>query len=176
VKLCPLQDGRLTAFIILFHSSSVGIATRYRLDGPGIGSRWERDFPHPCGRCVALTTYPQLTPTLKKRVQMHLYSPSGPSWPVIGRTLALSYYFYGRLHVGGIHMHSVCGKLNQFRSTLYVVRATRNSVFRINNEYVYYNCVSVCSTSAIKYTDDNRKKLGGVSLCSACLDELVMRG
>jgi len=26
--------------------SSVGIATRYWLDGPGIESRWERDFPH----------------------------------------------------------------------------------------------------------------------------------
>ena len=27
--------------------SSVGIATRYVLDGPGIESRWGRDFPHP---------------------------------------------------------------------------------------------------------------------------------
>ena len=27
--------------------TSVGIATRYRLDGPGIESRWWRDFPHP---------------------------------------------------------------------------------------------------------------------------------
>jgi hypothetical protein len=27
-------------------SSSVGIATGYGLDGPGIESRWERDFPH----------------------------------------------------------------------------------------------------------------------------------
>ena len=27
--------------------SSVGIATRYGLDGPGIESRWRRDFPHP---------------------------------------------------------------------------------------------------------------------------------
>jgi len=26
--------------------SSVGIATDYGLDGPGIESRWERDFPH----------------------------------------------------------------------------------------------------------------------------------
>ena len=25
---------------------SVGIATRYGLDGPGIESRWGRDFPH----------------------------------------------------------------------------------------------------------------------------------
>ena len=28
------------------HDSSVGIATRYGLDGPGIESRWGRDFPH----------------------------------------------------------------------------------------------------------------------------------
>jgi hypothetical protein len=27
--------------------SSVDIATRYGLDGPGIESRWWRDFPHP---------------------------------------------------------------------------------------------------------------------------------
>jgi hypothetical protein len=27
--------------------SSVGIATRYGLDDPGIESRWRRDFPHP---------------------------------------------------------------------------------------------------------------------------------
>jgi hypothetical protein len=27
-------------------SSSVGIATGYGLDGPGIESRWRRDFPH----------------------------------------------------------------------------------------------------------------------------------
>jgi hypothetical protein len=26
--------------------SSVGIATAYGLDGPGIESRWRRDFPH----------------------------------------------------------------------------------------------------------------------------------
>ena len=28
------------------HDSSVGIATGYGLDGPGIESRWRRDFPH----------------------------------------------------------------------------------------------------------------------------------
>ena len=27
--------------------SSVGIATHYWLDGPGIESRWRRDFQHP---------------------------------------------------------------------------------------------------------------------------------
>jgi hypothetical protein len=33
--------------IIVGRDSSVGIATGYGLDGPGIESRWgERDFPH----------------------------------------------------------------------------------------------------------------------------------
>jgi hypothetical protein len=31
---------------ILGPNSSVGIATRYGLDGSGIESRWGRDFPH----------------------------------------------------------------------------------------------------------------------------------
>ena len=31
---------------IMGRHSSVGIATRYGLDGPGIESRWGRDFPH----------------------------------------------------------------------------------------------------------------------------------
>jgi hypothetical protein len=31
----------------LGRNSSVGIATSYGLDGPGIESRWWRDFPHP---------------------------------------------------------------------------------------------------------------------------------
>ena len=37
-------------FIMLYsivgRDTPVGVATRYRLDGPGIESRWGRDFPH----------------------------------------------------------------------------------------------------------------------------------
>ena len=29
-----------------------------------------------------------------KRVELYLYSPSGPSWPVIGRTLPFIFYLY----------------------------------------------------------------------------------
>jgi hypothetical protein len=36
--------------------SSVGIATRYGLDGPGIESRWRRNFSHPSR--AALETNP----------------------------------------------------------------------------------------------------------------------
>ena len=68
--------------------SSVGIATRYGLDSPGIEFRWGRDFPHQSrpalgpthllyngyrvssrrqsGREVALTTHLHLEPRLKK--------------------------------------------------------------------------------------------------------------
>jgi len=70
--------------------SAVGIATRYRLDGPGIEFRWGRDFPHPSrlalgpaqpsmqwvpglcrgvkppGRAMALTTLPHLAPRLMR--------------------------------------------------------------------------------------------------------------
>jgi len=43
------------SFIFMGRDSSVGIATRYGLAGPGIESRWGRDFPH--------TSRPVLGPT-----------------------------------------------------------------------------------------------------------------
>jgi hypothetical protein len=68
--------------------SSVGIATCYGMDDPGIESRWRRDFPHPSrpalvpthspiqcvpdlgrrqsGQGVSLITRPYLAPRLKK--------------------------------------------------------------------------------------------------------------
>jgi len=38
IYLVTIQKGR---------DSSVGIATRYELEGQGIESRWVRDLPHP---------------------------------------------------------------------------------------------------------------------------------
>jgi hypothetical protein len=42
----------------LDRDSSVGIATRYGLDGPGIKSRWGRDFPHLSRSAVGPTQPP----------------------------------------------------------------------------------------------------------------------
>ena len=38
--------------------SSVGIATRYGLDGPGIESLWGRDFPHPSRPALGTGSFP----------------------------------------------------------------------------------------------------------------------
>ena len=46
-----------------------------------------------CGRGVALTTHPPSSAEVKERVELYLYSTSGPSWPVLGWTLPLSLPF-----------------------------------------------------------------------------------
>ena len=85
--------------------SSVGIATRYGLDGPGIESRWGgeifRTRPDlPWGQPNLLyngyrvfagvkrpgcgVDHPSPSSAeVKKRVELYLYSPCGPSWPVL---------------------------------------------------------------------------------------------
>jgi len=93
LKLCMGRD------------SSVGTATRYGLDGRGNDSWWGgRDFPHPSRPSLGLTQGtgslpggkrpgrgvehpPTSSAGLKERVELYLYSPSGPSWPVLGWNL-----------------------------------------------------------------------------------------
>jgi hypothetical protein len=92
----------------------VGIATRYDLDGPGIKSRWGARFSAPVQTCPGaypasctmgtgsfpgvkrpgrgVDHPPPLSTEVKERVELYLYSPSGPSWPVIGRTLPIYVY------------------------------------------------------------------------------------
>jgi hypothetical protein len=44
--------------ICVGRDSVVGIATRYELDGPGIESRWGRDFQHPSRPALGPTQPP----------------------------------------------------------------------------------------------------------------------
>ena len=87
--------------------SSVGIATHYDLDGPQIEFRWGRDFLYLSSPALWFTQSPvQWVPGLsrgkadgascwlhpstaevKERVQLYLFSLSGPSWSVTGWTL-----------------------------------------------------------------------------------------
>ena len=89
--------------------NSVDTATCYRLGGPGIESQCVRDFAHLSRQALGPTQppirrVPSLSPGLKRpgrgvdhpplfnaevkeRVELYIYSPSGPSWPVLGWTL-----------------------------------------------------------------------------------------
>jgi hypothetical protein len=86
--------------------SSVGIATGYGLDGPGIESRWGARFSAPVqtGPGAHPASYTMCTGSFKRvkrpgrgvdhpppssaevegRVELYICSPSGPSWPVLG--------------------------------------------------------------------------------------------
>ena len=49
---------RTTSLIAEGQDSSVGIATSYGLDGPGVEARWRRDFPHPSRPALGPTQPP----------------------------------------------------------------------------------------------------------------------
>ena len=114
---CNRASSRKIAFraLLLFRTergsrdSSVGIGTRCGLDGPGIEYRWggeifrtRPDRPwdppsllyngyrvFPGGKAAGAWRWPptQSSAEAKERVELYLYSPSGPSWPVLGWTL-----------------------------------------------------------------------------------------
>ena len=91
--------------------SSVGIATRYGLDSPGIESRLGARFSasvqtgpgaHPASYTMGTASFPGVkrpgrgvdhpppsSTEVEGRVELYICSPSGPSWPVLGRTLPL---------------------------------------------------------------------------------------
>jgi hypothetical protein len=87
--------------------SSVGTATRYGLKGPGIESPSKRGFPHRSRLAFGPTQPPLPGPSrgkaagawcwepttsgaeVKESVELYTYSPLGPSWPILRRTLPL---------------------------------------------------------------------------------------
>ena len=90
----------------MVRESVVSIPTCYGLDSAEIESRLGRDFPHPSrpdlgpnqppikwvsglfsGGKVAWrdVDHPSLSSAeVKERVELYMYSPSGPLWPVLG--------------------------------------------------------------------------------------------
>jgi hypothetical protein len=108
--LCQVAVTRVGVESVPLHivgrDSSVGIATRYGLDGPGIESRWGARFSatvqtgpeaHPASYTMGTGSFPGVkrpgrgvdhpppsSAEVKERVQLYLYSPSGPSWSVLG--------------------------------------------------------------------------------------------
>ena len=60
VNTCRLRTKTSrTASSFVGRDSSVGIATRYAMDGPGIESRWRRHFPHPSKSAQGPTQPPE---------------------------------------------------------------------------------------------------------------------
>ena len=92
--------------------SSVGIATCYGTDGPGIECRWKQDLPY-LSRPALRATQPPLrwvpgvkgpgrgvyhqppsSAEVKERVEQNIYFPPEPLWPVLGQNY---YYLYPHL-------------------------------------------------------------------------------
>ena len=96
---------------VVGRNSSVGIATRYELHGPGIETRWEARFSapvhtspgaHPSSCTMGTGSLPGVKrpgrgvdhppssrTEVKGRVGLYIFSFSGPSWPVLGWPLPL---------------------------------------------------------------------------------------
>ena len=108
--ICCEQSGSETGFSSstpVFGDSSVVIATRYMLDGPGIETWWGDIFrtrpDTPSLLCNGYRVFPggkaagewrwlpsPSSAEVKERVEVFFCSPSGPSWPVILWNLPLA--------------------------------------------------------------------------------------
>jgi hypothetical protein len=93
--------------------SAVGIVTHYGLGGPRIESRWGGRFSaavqsgpgvHPASYTIGIGSFPGIKrpgrgvdhpppfgAEVKERVELYIYSPSGPLWPVQGWNLLTVY-------------------------------------------------------------------------------------
>jgi hypothetical protein len=102
-----VEEGRFPQKLVktVGRDSSVGIATRYELDGKGIESRWRRIFHIRPDRAwgppnLLYSKYRICFPEVKRpgrgvnhppprSAEVIPLTPSGPSWPVLGQTLPL---------------------------------------------------------------------------------------
>ena len=133
-------------FQITGRVSSVGIATRYGLDGPKIESRWEggeifRTRPDrswgppsflynvyrvfPGGKVAGARRWPP-TPSnakVKERVELYICSPSGSSWPVLGRTLPLPLPLAKLIPLDVLFKVSILGSLLRIRVDIFSDRS-----------------------------------------------------
>jgi hypothetical protein len=97
-----------TCNTVVCRDSSIGIATRYGLVGPGIESSWGARIyvpvqtglgAHPSSYTMDTGSFtgvkrpgrdvdhpPTYSAEVKERVHLYIRSLSGPSWPVVGRT------------------------------------------------------------------------------------------
>jgi hypothetical protein len=119
--------------------SVVGIATRYGLNVPGVEYRWWRDFPYPSRPALGLTHPPVhwvlgLFPGIKRpgrevnhpspssaevkeRVELYLYSPSGPSWPIVGWKLPFPFlHKYKRAKTGNLSAEHTLPDIREHRT------------------------------------------------------------
>jgi hypothetical protein len=111
-RLHGVDEENVTFFYLtkwMSRDSSVGITTRYGLDRPGIEYQWGEIFRTlPCGLPSPLyngyrifpgvnlpgccVDHPNLSSAKNKaRVELYIYSPPGPSWPVLGANLPLRF-------------------------------------------------------------------------------------
>ena len=102
-----------------WRGSSSGIVTAYGLNGPGIESRWGWDFPHPSWQNLGgphsllynehqvssprikrlgrgVDHPPPYNATVKERVEVDLYSASGPSWTLISVVVRDGFFWHRR--------------------------------------------------------------------------------
>jgi len=112
VGLPNLTDISTSSLLSVNRDSVTGIAPCYGLDGPGVKTRLERDFPHPSRPSLGPTQLlyngcgvffrgvmrpgrggdhpPTSSAEVKERLEIYLYSSSGPSWTVLRWILTLS--------------------------------------------------------------------------------------
>ena len=127
-------------YVFVGWGRSEGIATRYGLDGPGIESRWGTRFSaHLLDRAWDSPSFlyigyrisflsvkrpecgvnhpPPSSVEVKGRVELYLYSPSGPSRPFLVRTL--TFYVFVKQNLSFWYNNGNCVQKMQAESVSY---------------------------------------------------------